>query len=133
QQAHYAGAILGVDDWPWQRERGRKECNKQIDLIDALCDAPAVRRVRQFADWQYGRDAGHIALGVGVEGAHQLSGKLARVADLARRRVSYLTLTHFSKNDAVTPCMGRGANETDGLSGWGHELVQELNQKGIAV
>lgn len=133
QQAHYAGAILGVHYWPWQSERGWKECNKQIDLIDALCDAPTVRRVRQFADWQHARDADQIALGVGVEGAHQLNGKLARVADLARRHVTYLTLTHFSKNDAVTPCMGRGANETDGLSGWGHELVQELNQKGIAV
>lgn len=133
RQADYAGAILGVHYWPWQSERGWKECNKQIDLIDTLCSEPGTRRVRQFSDWQSARDADEIALGVGVEGAHQLNGRLERVADLARRNVTYLTLSHFSKNDAVTPNMGRGANERDGMTGWGRELVQELNRVGIAV
>lgn len=133
QQAHYAGAILGVHYWPWQSERAWKECNRQIDLIDALCEHPATRRVRSFADWHYAKEQNQMAFGVGIEGAHQLNGKLERVQELARRHVTYLTLTHFSKNDAVTPCMGRGANEQDGLTGWGHELVHELNRTGIAV
>lgn len=133
REASYAGAILGVHYWPWQSERGWKECNRQIDLINDACETPGVRRVRGFADWQHARDAGEIALGVGVEGAHQLNGKLERVAALSRRHVTYLTLTHFSKNAAATPGIGRGANTRDGLSGWGKELVQELNRAGIAI
>lgn len=133
QEAAYAGAILGVHYWPWQSEGAWRECLRQIDAIDALCESPNARRVRCWNDWQQARDAQQIALGVGVEGAHQLNGKLERVETLAQRKITYLTLNHFSKNHAATPGLGRGANETDGLSGWGVELVQELNRWGIAV
>ncbi len=133
REASYAGAILGVHYWPWQSEAGWRECKRQIQLIDALCKTPGTRRVRAYDDWRKARDGRQLAFGVGVEGAHQLNGKLHRVAALARRNVTYMTLTHFSKNDAATPSMGRGANERDGLTGWGVELVQELNRYGIGV
>lgn len=133
RQADYAGAILGVHYWPWQSERGWRECLRQIELIDRVCTGAGVRRIRRFADWQQAYDAGEIGLGVGVEGAHQLNGKLERVAELRRRHVTYLTLTHFSKNAAATPNMGRGANERDGLTDWGKALIGALNDAGIAV
>lgn len=132
-QADYAGAILGVHYWPWQSEGAWRECQRQIDAIDTLCEQPSLHRIRRYADWQYARDHRQLAFAVGVEGAHQLNGKLERVAALAQRDVCYLTLTHFSKNRAATPSMGRGANPRDGLTGWGHELISELNWHGIAV
>ena len=62
-----------------------------------------------------------------------LNGDIERVRTLAERRVAYLTLTHFSKNAAATPSMGRGANEVDGLSGFGRELIAALDEAHIPV
>lgn len=133
QEAHYAGAILGVHYWPWQSEGAWRECLRQIEAIDDLCQDSLAFRVRSYADWQSARNAGKLAISIGVEGAHQLNGKLERVEELANRNIAYLTLNHFSKNRAATPAMGRGANQKAGLTGWGHELVHELNRTGIAV
>lgn len=133
REAGYAGAVLGVHYFPWQSEAGWRECLRQLDAIDALETDPRVQIVRSHADWDAAKLVGKLALGAGVEGAHMLNGNIERVDILAQRGVRYLTLTHFSKNAAATPSMGRGANEHDGLTHFGEDLVRALNRAGIAV
>ncbi|MEM1034103.1 MAG: membrane dipeptidase, partial [Myxococcota bacterium] len=69
----------------------------------------------------------------GVEGAHMLDGDMGHFEALAARAPAYMTLAHFSKNSAATPSLGRGANEVEGLTGFGRELVSELERHGIFV
>lgn len=134
QEANYRGACLGIHYFPWESERGFAEMNRQIDYLDGLVAADdRVLRVRESGDWQRAFDAGQIALAPGVEGAHMLDGKIERVEQLAERGVAYLTLAHFSKNSAATPSMGRGANEVDGLSDFGFQLVEALEDRGIII
>jgi membrane dipeptidase len=47
--------------------------------------------------------------------------------------VTYLTLAHFSKNSAATPGLGRGCDQVSGLTGFGRELVAELERAGVFV
>lgn len=134
QSANYRGACLGVHWFPFQSERGWRGALKQLDVIDALCAADErVQRVRTASDWEAARAAGKLALAPGVEGAHMLNGRLERVDELGARGVAYLTLAHFSKNDAATPSMGLGANERDGLSDFGRALVARLEANGILI
>ncbi len=132
--AGYYGACLGIHYWPWESEGGWRELNRQIDYLDDVVALDErVFRVRDGGDWAAARDAGKLALAPGVEGAHMLNGELARVAELARRDVAYLTLTHFSANSAATPAMGRGADEKTPLTGFGVELVAALEEHEIVV
>lgn len=134
QDAHYAGACMGIHYWPWQSERGWREMNRQIDYLDQVAaQDERVLRVREPSDWLRAQQAGRIALAPGVEGAHMLNARLERVAQLAERRPAYLTLTHFSKNGAATPAMGRGANERDGLTDFGRDLIRALEDHDILV
>lgn len=133
-EAGYDGACLGIHYWPWESEGGWREANAQIDYLDdVVARDERVLRVRSPSDWANARTAGKLALAPGVEGAHMLDGRLERVEELARRNVAYMTLTHFSRNSAATPSMGRGANEVDRLSPFGVELVAALEENGILV
>lgn len=133
-EAGYRGACLGIHYFPWESERGWHEAMRQIAYLDDVVAAdPRVFRVREPADWDRAAEAGQLALAPGVEGAHILNGRLERVAELRQRGVAYLTLTHFSRNAAATPSMGRGHNERDGLTGFGRELVAELEAQDILI
>jgi len=133
-EAGYAGACMGIHAWPWESDGGWRAVNRQIDYLDRIAEQdPRCLRVRRASDWATARSAGLLALAPGVEGAHCLCGRLDRVSELARRGVAYLTLTHFSRNSAATPSMGRGANERDGLTDFGRALVAALNRERIVV
>lgn len=134
REGGYGGALMGIHYFPWESERGWRECNAQLDYLDQIAEAdPGALRARSPQDWVTARQEGKLALMAGVEGAHMLNGRLERVEALARRGVAYLTLTHFSRNAAATPSQGRGANQRDGLTGFGRALVGALNRHGVAV
>ncbi|MBA2661286.1 MAG: membrane dipeptidase [Bradymonadaceae bacterium] len=133
-EAGYLGACMGVHYFPWESEKGWAEANKQIDYLDALCAGDErCLRVHSPEDWQRAREQSKLGMAPGVEGAHMLNGRLERVEQLAARGVAYLTLAHFSSNHAATSSMGRGANEIDGLTAFGREVVAACNRFGIAV
>lgn len=133
-EAGYGGACMGIHYWPFEREGGWEEMKRQISYLDEVAAADdRTLRVRSFADWERAEEQGKLALIPGVEGAHMLNGRIERVPRLAELGVAYLTLTHFSSNSAATASMGRGANETDGLTAFGRRLVKELNRHGVVV
>lgn len=130
----FAGACLGIVTWPRESDAAWREVQRQLDYLDRLAEGDArCVRVRSAADWERARSEGRLALAPGIEGAHALAGRLDRVEALAERHVAYVTLTHFSKNAAASPSVGRGANARAGLTAFGRDLVRSLNEHGIAV
>lgn len=133
-EAKYSGACLGIHYYPWESEAGFVEMQKQIDYLDdVVAKHPDVTRIERRSQWLEVAASGKVALAPGVEGAHMLNGKIERVETLKARGVTYMTITHFSKNAAATPSMGRGANETEGLTGFGKDLVAALQEADILV
>jgi membrane dipeptidase len=78
------------------------------------------------------RDGAMGAL-LGVEGAHALEGDIDELGRLAQRGVRYLGLLHFSANEAGSPAYGRGRDPSQGLTPWGHALVERCEAEGVIV
>lgn len=134
REAGYRAACMGIHGWPWESEGVWRGFHRQVDYLDEIAAAePGVVRVMGARGLAESGDDPRLRLLPGLEGAHVLNGRLERVETLARRGVAYLTITHFNANSAAWPAMGRGANHHKGLTGFGRELVDELNRWGVTV
>jgi microsomal dipeptidase-like Zn-dependent dipeptidase len=73
---------------------------------------------------------GSVGVLIGVQGAHVLDGNLANVERLSKRGVRMFAPAHVMDNDAVGSGTGRTAG---GLSGFGRELIAEIEAQGVIV
>ena len=141
QEAGYSGAVFGIHSWPWHSEKGWGRIKRQLTYLrDLVTTNEDLISARKPADLTAAFTSRKLACFAGVEGLHCLGGRKAhqilldRITHLRNEYgVSYLTLTHFSKNEAATPAMGWRSNERDGLSGFGEEVVELMNGLGMLV
>jgi membrane dipeptidase len=119
-----------------RRARGpARVIHEQIDVLDeAIVRRPHVIRIVKTAkELEACREGGSFAALLGIEGAHSLEGDLDLLGAFARRGVRYLGLLHFSANDAGYPAHGRGRDDGEGLTAWGHALVERCEEEGVLV
>ncbi len=119
-----------------RRTRGTaRAVHEQIDVLDeAIARRPgALRLVRTAKEIEECRREGVFAALLGIEGAHALEGDLEQLGAFARRGVRYLGFLHFSANDAGYPAHGRGRKDHEGLTSWGHALVERCEELGVMV
>jgi membrane dipeptidase len=124
----------GVVAHPWRASRCHERGIKMIDTIlqgidrnpDALQLALDARQAREAVA------AGKIAVFIGVEGGHMLSGNLDAVKRFQRKGMRYLTLGHFSENEAVY-CSNDRRNADRPLKPFGRELVRELERMKVMI
>jgi len=75
--------------------------------------------------------AGKIAVLMGIEGGHQIDDSLSVLRDYQRLGVRYLTLTHSVNTNW---CDSSGDKPVhNGLTGFGKDVVRELNRLGMMV
>jgi membrane dipeptidase len=79
------------------------------------------------------RQSGKTACFAGLEGAHGLNGSLDRLGDFYQKGLRYVTLCHFTRNEACSPMVGLGADNQAPLTSFGHSLVEALNELHILV
>ncbi len=139
----YSFAAFGIHHWPRQSEAGWRNILRQLTYFRNLAGGDTgFVLARTPADLLKAQVRGVLAGFPAVEGAHCLGsgGKSNETQRLQRLRllreeygVGYLTLAHFSRNDAATPAMGLGCDSQSGLSDFGKALVHEMNELGILV
>jgi membrane dipeptidase len=139
----YTFGAFGVHYWPVQSEMGWKAIKKQMTYFNQMVDQDdRIIFAKRPQDIHQAFKKGKLAGFLGVEGAHCLGkgGKktmkirLDRVEELFESYgVRYLTLAHFSKNDAATPSMGLGCNDSEGLTDFGKDLIGKMNELGMIV
>lgn len=127
--------IFGMWTFPYPRRGCAASIHRQLDALDEA----ASKHPDQFT-WALTPDQiraaqsrGQISALAGIEGGHALEGDLDNIARFAARGVRYLGLLHFSANQLGTPAMGRGANQHDGLTSFGKDVVRELNRVGMVI
>ena len=86
---------------------------------------------KSVADIEQARKEGKIASLIGIEGGHTIInslGVLRAYYDLGAR---YMTLTHYHTNDWADSATDDARH--DGLTGFGKEVVREMNRLGMLV
>ena len=84
-----------------------------------------------LADIEQAREEGKIASLIGIEGGHTIVnslGVLRAYYDLGAR---YMTLTHYHTNDWADSATDDARH--NGLTGFGNEVVREMNRLGMMV
>ncbi|MGI5450088.1 dipeptidase [Streptomyces sp. CA-243310] len=106
---------------------------EQIDLVDQLLARYPADLVRALTadDMEAARAEGRIASLMGAEGGHSINNSLATLRALHRLGVRYMTLTHNDTIDWADSATDEPRH--GGLSGFGREVVREMNRVGMLV
>ena len=106
---------------------------EQIDIVRRFVAAnpAALERATSAADIRRIEKAGRIASLIGVEGGHQIDGRLSVLRQYRALGVGYMTLTHGrSLNWADSSTDAPRAN---GLTDFGRAVIAEMNRIGMIV
>ncbi len=106
---------------------------EQIDLLFEVVGRHPGRLelARTAGDVERAAATGRVASMIGVEGGHCIGGSLGALRVLARLGAGYLTLTH--NDDTAWADSATGLHPHGGLTGFGEEVVLELNRLGMLV
>jgi membrane dipeptidase len=133
------GGVAGQFFSFWTTPYPERGCGRSVaDQLDALDQAMAkhpadLAWTRTGADVRAAKAAGRIAALGGIEGGQALEGQLDSIAAFSQRGVRYLGLLHFSANAIGRPARGRGADPSQGLTGFGRDAVRECERCGVIV
>lgn len=120
----------------WPVEARQSEWTRAVWQIDRLADfcrrsEGQARLTTTAAALEDNVAHGRLSAVLGVEGGHAIEGRVERVAELHRRGVRFMGLTHLSNNDlggSSFPMMGNR-----GLTPLGHEVVEAMAGVGMSV
>ena len=106
---------------------------EQIDIVRRMIAANPTRMAlaRDAADMARIAKSGRIASLIGVEGGHQIDGRLSVLRQYYNLGVRYMTLTHGKSvgwADSSTD-----APQANGLTDFGRKVVAEMNRLGMLV
>ena len=135
-QGSIDGVGLGIVSFPFftsRAHRARIVSRTVSDLLSLADRTRQVRLVRTVKDFFRAREAGQVAAFLGIEGAHALGGNLDLLERYHRWGVRYLTLAHFSANEAGAPARGWGDKKECGLTRFGIDLIERMNDLGMVV
>ncbi|MBL0213488.1 MAG: membrane dipeptidase [Myxococcales bacterium] len=130
-----AGQFFSFWTTPYPERGCARSVTRQLDALDdAMAKHPSeLAWTRTGAEVRAAKAAGKIAALGGIEGGQALEGDLETIEAFSRRGVRYLGLLHFSKNAIGRPAKGRGADATEGLTGFGEDVIRECERCGVIV
>jgi membrane dipeptidase len=120
--------------------------NREMDTLDAVIkrNPDKIVKVASYAELMKAVKQHKIAAMFGVEGGHMIENDLSKLDSLYDRGARYLTLTHNIAPSWATsaanetnpnPVIGNGLNSEGkkGLTAFGKQVVQRMNELGIIV
>jgi len=123
------GVGLGIVLAPFLTSARQRACvvAKTVNaLLELQNRTRRIRLVRTAEDFHRARESEQVAAFLGIEGAHALGGKLHLLERYYRWGVRYMTITHFSANEAGKPAYGWGVEDEKGLTHFGNELLDRM-------
>lgn len=120
--------------------------NRSIDSLDAVVkrNPNKIVKVANYDELMNAVKQKKIAAMLGVEGGHMIENDLNKLDSLYNRGVRYMTLTHnispswatsAADETNLNPVIGNGLNADGkkGLTDFGKQVVQKMNQLGMLV
>jgi membrane dipeptidase len=109
---------------------------RALDLIDAVYRAVEkypqdLMLATSTSDIRRAKKSKKIGALMGIEGGHAIENSLSLLREFYRLGVRYMTLTHNNTNEWADACCDTARH--NGLSGFGKEVVLEMNRLGMFV
>ncbi|MBR4756110.1 MAG: dipeptidase [Bacteroidales bacterium] len=76
---------------------------------------------------------GKKAFFIGVENGYAIGSDLGNIRKMKEQGVVYITLCHFKDNQVCNTSSHNGSDPSKGLTGFGVEVVAEMNRQGIMI
>lgn len=130
-----AAQFFGLWTAPFPERGCRRSVDAQLDALDMAIAAHPEQLTWALTpeDVAAAQARGAIAALGGIEGGQALERDVGAIEHFARRGVRYLGLLHFSANALGSPAKGKGADPDQGLTGFGRDVVREMNRCGVVV
>lgn len=113
--------------------------NRQIDSLDALIKRHPNRivKVRTAKELKMAVKEGKMAALFGVEGGHMIEDSIKNLDSLAKRGMTYMTLTWNNStpwaSSAYEETFKKDSLKQVGLSNFGFQVVQRMNELGVII
>jgi membrane dipeptidase len=127
------GLFFGLVTFPYPERGCAAACFRLIRMLRRACRDHDMIFARTAEDIRRAKREGTVAALMGIEGGHNLEGRIENVRRFAEAGVSYLGLVHFTRNRLCTPTIGIGSNPRARLTDFGREVVREMNRVGMIV
>lgn len=113
--------------------RGVEMTLEQIDIARRIVAAnpKTFEMAVTAADVRRIQKSGRIASLLGIEGGHQIDGRLSVLRQMKELGVGYMTLTHGKSLDWADS--STDAPRANGLNGFGRQVVREMNRIGMII
>ena len=127
EEGGYGAQFFGLVSLPFMDPSPAEACVRQINLLQETISRAKgrLRFARTVNDLAY---SDGIAAFLGIEGAHALEGQPYQLERFARLGVKYIGLLHFSANACGAPAFGFGHNAHQGLTNFGHAIVEQCER-----
>ncbi|MEJ5995367.1 membrane dipeptidase [Pedobacter sp. Du54] len=118
---------------------GYAVANREIDSLYSLIKRypKQITLVRNYTELMQAVEEKKLAAMIGVEGGHMIENNLDNLDQLAKRGMSYLTLTWNNStpwaSSAAEETSGKVKPERAGLNDFGKKVVTRLNKLGVLV
>lgn len=118
---------------------GYAMANRQIDSLEALAKRhpDKITLVRNAAELKHAVKQDKLAGLIGVEGGHMIEGRLDYLEALAKRGMTYMTLTWNNSTSWASSAADETSKskslEHSGLNDLGKEIVKRMNELGVIV
>lgn len=133
RQGGVTAQFFGIVTFPYPERGCAAACLRQVELLRRTAREHGLVWARTAEDVRRAKRVGKLAAFMGIEGGHNLEGRLENVRAFHEAGVRYLGLTHFTANELAPPSGGLGASAEGPLTDFGREVVREMNRLGMIV
>ncbi len=124
---------FGLVTVPYPEKGCARATFRQVEMLRQAVREHDLLFARTGDDIRRAKNGGKFAALMGIEGAHNLESKVENVRAFHETGVRYIGLAHFTRNAVCTPTGGIGSDPKAPLTGFGEEVIREMNRLGMIV
>jgi len=127
------GQFFGVVTVPIPEQGCAAACLRQIETLRKVAAEQDLIWARTSEDIRRAKKERRLAVFTGIEGGHNLEGRLENLRTFDEAGVRYLGLAHLTSNAIAQSILGKKEKASDPLSDFGAEVVREMNRLRMMV
>lgn len=133
REAGITGQFFGLVTFPFPQRGCADACFRQIEMLRQEARKHNLIITRTADDIRRAKREGRMAALFGIEGGHNIEGRISNIRLFAEAGVRYLGLAHFTGNQICPTSGGIGTGVETPLTDFGRDVVAEMNRRSMLV